>query len=409
MSWNEPDNKDKKDSKDPWGSRPNEQGPPDLQDVVKDLQDKFGKLFGASGGPSGDSNGGGTTANNGPSPKGLIAIAVIALIVWSLSGFYIVDEGNRGVEMRFGAYSETTQPGPHFHLPYPIENVQQVDVQQLRAAEIGYRSGSQRQSSGSVPREALMLTEDENIVDIRIAVQYEVKDAPNFLFNVADPEGTLKQATESSIREIIGKRKMDFVLTEGRAEVTSNIRSLLQATLDKYQSGINITSVNMQDAQPPEEVQGAFADAIKAREDLERFKNEAEAYASEVVPIARGLASRLIKQAEGYKDQVIAKAEGEASRFEQVYAEYKKAPEVTRERLYIDTMESALSNSGKVLVDVEGGNNLLYLPLDKIIPRGTSNNALPETLNSMTTSSSPSSSSELPDLRNRDLIRRRIR
>ncbi len=408
MSWNEPDNKDKKDSKDPWGSRSNEQGPPDLQDVVKDMQEKFGKLFGGSGGSDGNA-GGGATASNGPGPKGLLIIIIIAVVVWSLSGFYIVDEGNRGVEMRFGAYSETTQPGPHFHLPYPMENVQQVDVQQLRAAEIGYRSGSQRQSSGSVPREALMLTEDENIVDIRIAVQYEVKDAPNFLFNVADPEGTLKQATESSIREIIGKRKMDFVLTEGRAEVTSNIRTLLQATLDKYQSGIHITSVNMQDAQPPEEVQGAFADAIKAREDLERFKNEAEAYASEVVPIARGFASRLIKQAEGYREQVIARAEGEASRFEQIYAEYKKAPEVTRERLYIDTMESALSNSGKVLVDVEGGNNLLYLPLDKIIPRGTTNSALSSTLNTPSTSGIPSPSSELPDARDRDLIRRRIR
>jgi membrane protease subunit HflK len=234
---------------------------------------------------------------------------------------------------------------------------------------VGYRSAGGTGATGqqTVPREALMLTQDENIVDIRVAVQYQVKDAREYLFNVRDPDDTLKQATESAVREVIGKSKMDFVLTEGRSEVAIQVKTLIQSTLDIYNAGLLITTVNLQDAQPPEEVQGAFVDAIKAREDEERQKQEAQAYSNDIIPKARGAAARVLEEATGYKLSVIAKAEGEASRFSQMLTEYTKAPEVTRKRLYLDTMETVLANSSKVTVDVSKGNNLLYLPLDQML------------------------------------------
>lgn len=357
MAWNEPGG-----GKDPWGGRGGDQGPPDLDEIVRKMQEKMGGLFGGRRG--GVSRGGGGGA--GAFTVGLVAVA--ALAIWLLFGFYIVDAGKRGVELRFGRFSQITEPGLHWHAPYPFEQVELVDVEKRNFVEVGYRSGGGGTAgTQSVPKEALMLTQDENIVDVRVAVQYQVKDARDYLFNVRNPDETLKQATESAIREVIGKSKMDFVLTEGRSEVAMQAKALIQSTLDQYQTGLLVTTVNLQDAQPPEEVQGAFVDAIKAREDEDRQKQEAQAYANEVIPKARGAAARLLEEANGYKLSAIAKAEGEASRFEQLLAEYAKAPEVTRTRLYIETMQNVLSNSNKVAIDVTGGNNLLYLPLDQML------------------------------------------
>lgn len=351
MSWNEPGG----DKKDPWSGRKDKNGPPDLDEVIRSFQEKLGGIFG--GGSTGDSGGG--------SLKSLGVLAVGAGVLWLLSGFYIVDEGNRGVETRFGAYITTTQPGLNWRLPTPIDKVQIVDVQNVQVIEVGYRSGG-RQGVGSVPREALMLTKDENIVDVRLAVQYQVKDAKDYAFNVLNPGATLKQVTEGVERGVIGRSTMDFVLTEGRSEIVAALHTEIQRVMDSYQSGIMITTVNLQDAQPPEQVQGAFEDAIKAREDEQRLINEAEAYSNEVVPVARGAASRKVQEAEAYKERVIAQAIGETSRFTQLLREYKKAPEVTRQRIYIESMEQVLGNTSTVMVDVKGGNNLLYLPLDKL-------------------------------------------
>jgi len=355
MAWNEPGNGDK----DPWGNRGND-GPPDLDDVVRNLQNKLGGFFG--GKQSGDNK---SSDDNGGS-LGLGIIAAIILVVWLISGIYIVEPAEEGVVLRFGAYSESTQSGPHWHIPFPIEKVEIVDVQQIRNAEIGYRSTGGRAGS-NIHSESLMLTKDENIVDLKIAVQYRIKDASMYLFNVRNADLTLRQMTESAIRETVGKSDMDFVLTEGRSAIVSDTETLLQDMLDKLETGLEITSVNMQDVQPPEQVQASFADAVKAREDKVRQKNEAEAYANDVVPRARGASFRLVQEAEAYKSQIMAKAEGETSRFLQVMAEYEKAPKITKERLYLDTMESVYSRSQKVLVDVsKDSNNVLYLPLDRM-------------------------------------------
>ncbi|MEW6038097.1 MAG: FtsH protease activity modulator HflK [Pseudomonadota bacterium] len=359
MAWNEPGG----GKKDPWSGRDQQDTPPDLDEVLRNLQDRVNKLFGRKPG-----GGGGNAARL----TGLIGAAAAA--VWGLTGIYIVDEGSRGVVTRFGKYVETTQPGPHWHWPAPIEAVTVVNVEQQRFVEVGYRSGGRQQgvgSLGSVPREALMLTQDENIVDLRLAVQYQIKDAKDYLFNVLDPEGTLKQVTESAQRSVIGNSTMDFVLTEGRSSIALDIKAEIQEILDQYHAGIRVITVNLVDAQPPEEVQAAFEDAIKAREDEQRLKNEAEAYANEVVPKARGAASRLIQESEGYREKVIAKAHGEAGRFERLLAEYVKAPEVMRERLYIDSMQEVVERANTLMLDVKGGNNVIYLPLDKIrAPRG---------------------------------------
>ncbi len=356
MSWNEPGG----DKKDPWSGRGDPKGPPDLDEAIRSLQEKLGGFFG--GGQEGNDNSSGI-----PPLKSLGFLAVGAAALWGLSGFYIVDEGTQGVETRFGKYIATTQSGLNWHFPAPIERVDVVDVKQQRYIEVGYRSGGNEQTLGSVPKEALMLTKDENIVDIRLAVQYQVKDAKEFIFNIVNPAATLKQVTESAQRGVIGSSEMDFVLTEGRSEVVTQIKKEIQDVMDSYKSGIQVTSVNLQDAQPPEQVQNAFEDAIKAREDEQRLINEAEAYSNDVVPKARGAAARKIQEAEGYKEQVIAQAEGESSRFSKLVAEYTKAPDVTRKRLYIEAMESVLAETNTVMVDVKGSNNMLYLPLDKMI------------------------------------------
>lgn len=353
MSWNEPGG-DK--NKDPWSGRKEENGPPDLDEAIRSLQDKLGGLFGG--------NKGGSDGNSPPSLKGLGFLAIGALGLWLASGFYIVDEGNRGVVLRFGKYTETTSPGLNWKLPAPIEQKDVVNVAQIRSLEVGYRSGGGRK--GTVSKEALMLTKDENIVDIRLAVQYQVSDAKKYLFNILNQTATLKQVIESAERGVVGGNTMDYVLTEGRAQVVADIKNEIQHVMDSYESGIAITSVNLQDAQPPEQVQSAFEDAIKAREDKQRLISEAEAYAKGIVNKSGGAAARILQESEGYKSRIIASAEGDVSRFSQILTEYEKAPKVTRQRIYLDTMEAVMSGTDTVMVDVKGGNNIMYLPLDQL-------------------------------------------
>lgn len=355
MSWNEPGG----NKKDPWSDRNQSPTPPDLDEVLKKLQDRFIGLVG------------GGRPDNGQAPLQLLGvIASIGLGLWALTGIYVVDEGSRGVVTRFGAYTDTTVPGLHWHLPMPIEKVDVVNMEQQRVMEVGYRSGGRQQSAGSVPKESLMLTQDENIIDIRLAVQYQIKDAQAYLFNVADPDITLKQVIESAQRAVIGKNTMDFVLTEGRSNIADEIKSAIQQALDEYQTGISVSNVNLVDAQPPDEVQNAFEDAIKAREDEQRLKNEAESYANEVVPTARGAAARLTEESEAYKQKAIAQAQGESSRFLQLLAEYEKSPDVTRQRMYLDAMQDVIGQTGAIMVDVKNSNNMIYLPVDKLQRQG---------------------------------------
>jgi len=373
MAWNEPGG----GNRDPWSGGGRDQGPPDLDEVVRKLSDRFNSLLGgrrgggSGGGSSSSSSGGGGASGSGIAGIGLV-IGIIAVIGWLIASIYIVNEGERGVVLRFGRYLETTLPGPHLRI-FPIDRVEIVNVEQRRFREIGYRSGAgggRQPAIRSVPKEALMLTQDENIVDVRLAVQYQIKDPRAYLFSVQDAESVLVQVVESATRETIGKSTMDFVLTEGRSDIVADTRTLSQNILDSYGAGLQIITVVLQDAQPPEEVQDAFGDAIKAREDEQRLKNEAEAYSNEVIPRARGQAARRLQEASAYKEQVIAQAQGEASRFEQLLAAYSKAPKITRERLYLETLETVLSRVSKVLVDVTGTNNLLYLPLDRLLKAG---------------------------------------
>jgi len=386
MAWNEPGGSGK--DKDPWGGGGGDnQGPPDLDEVVKKMQDKFGALFGRGG--SGQTPGGGGGRGGGISSAGIGLILVVAALVWAVAGIYTVEEGRRAVVLQFGKYIKTTMPGLQW-VPPIIQTYDIVDIENVRDARIGYRSeGATGRRSASIEEESLMLTQDENIVDIHLAVQYKIKSASDYLFNVKDPDDTLRQATESGLREIIGKNNMDFVLTQGRSEIAARVQELIQAILDRYGTGLLVTSVNMQDAQPPEPVQAAFDDAVKAREDEERLKNEAEAYANDIIPRARGKAARAEEDALAYKDQVIAQAKGESARFLQILAEYKKAPEVTRKRLYIDAMESVMTKTTKVLIDVKDGNNLMYLPLDKMMQGAAGIRDLSEA----TTNTSPSRNS----------------
>ena len=350
MAWNEPGGNN--DDRDPWNTnkKRGNQGPPDLDEVFKNLQKKFGSLFGGKGGGR---SGGGAMGSAGGFGIGLV-IAIL-LLFWIATGFYKIEEAERGVIFRFGEHVETTQRGLHWHLPVPIEHVEKVDVVKVF----------------TIPINSTMLTQDENIVDIQGTIQYQIDNAEKYLLNVRGPEISLSQVTESALRESIGRSKMDYVITEGREEIALQVEDIIQEIVNNYQTGLNIIKVNIQSAKPPEAVKDAFDDVTQAREDEERFKNEAEAYRNEVIPRARGAAARLREEADAYKNEVIARAEGEAERFNQLLTEYKKAPEITRERLYLDMMESVLSKSSKVMVDVEGGNNLLYLPLDKLMERHT--------------------------------------
>ena len=351
MPWDESDNDKRKNG---WGdSSGSEQGPPDLGALLAKL---FGIFTGRSGGRGSN--------KKKSSQFSFTVVIAIAVVVWLLSGIYIISEGKRGVVLQFGKYREVTMPGPHWHIPYPIETVEVVDVGKVRSAQ----------------SKVSMLTQDENIVEVELAAQYRVKDAGDYLFNVRLPDvagdnvdqsrGTLFQVMVSALREVIGKNKMDFILGEGRAEVAAQTQQLMRSILDDYRSGLDVLNVNLQQSQPPTAVQGAFADAIKAREDEIRFINEAEAYANGIIPQARGEAARMEAEANAYRQQVIENSTGEAARFVKLYEEYRKAPKVTRDRLYIQALQSVLSNSNKVMVDVEDGNNVFYLPLNRMLEDG---------------------------------------
>ena len=345
MAWNEPGGS--QGGKDPWGGGNGEQGPPDLSEVVRKMQEKYGGLFGGGKGPG--KGGGGGMKRAGAA--GMIVIVVVALGLWLATGFYKVDQAERGVVLRFGKYVQTTMPGLNWHWPYPIEEVTEVNVELSQNLEFGFH----------------LLTQDENIVDLRFEVQFKIQDPKDYLFEVEDPVNTLRVVTESSVREVVGESTMDYVITEGRSDIARRTQALAQSVIDRYKSGLLITRVNMQKATAPQQVQAAFADAVKAREDEERLKNEAEAYANAIIPKARGAAAQQLEQANAYKARVVAQAEGEASRFSKILAEYMKAPAITRERLYLETMENILSKTGKVMVDVKDGGNIMYLPLDRLM------------------------------------------
>jgi membrane protease subunit HflK len=352
-------------SRGPQGGGPGggNQGPPDLDELWRNFNRRLNELFGRRrrGGdgepplpqpPSGKALGGGAGV--------LLALAVA---VWLASGFYIVVEGTRGVVLTFGRFSQETQSGLRWRLPWPIQSHEIVNLAQVRTLEVGYRNNVRTK----VLKESLMLTDDENIVDLQFAVQYLVKDARDYVFNVRRPDESAMQIAETAMREVIGKNKMDSILYETQVDVANKARDLMQAIHDRYGTGITISTVTIQNAQPPEQVQAAFDDAVKAGQDRERQKNEGQAYANDVIPRARGTASRLLQEAEGYKQRVIANAEGDASRFKQVLVEYAKAPAVTRERIYIETMQAVLSSTSKVMMDFRGSGNLLFLPLEKLM------------------------------------------
>ncbi len=408
MSWNEPG----RGNRDPWGGGGSgNQGPPDLDEVIKKLRGKLGGVLGGkgNGGDGGDSGGSGGGGGASISGTGIAVIVGVILLIWLASGIYIVDEGNRGLELRFGQYHRTTTPGPHWHPPYPIGTVERVNVEDVRVAEVGYQSsaGDRRQK---IPREALMLTQDENIIDVQLAVQYRVREPMLYQFNFRDPDRTLHQVTESALREVVGQRRMDFVLTEGRTEVAEEVYRLLTETMDRYATGLEIITVDVQDVQPPEPVQGAFEDAIMAREDEQRVINQANAYRNELVARARGEAAEIREQAMGYRFRVVADAEGESARFTALVQEYQRAPDVTRQRLFLDTMSDILGRSSKVLIDPSAGDPLLYLPLDKLRDGRQSSSASdggdarldPDVLNRRISTSGAADSRARGDLRSRE-------
>ncbi|MDT3670804.1 MAG: FtsH protease activity modulator HflK [Aromatoleum sp.] len=415
MSLNDPrwGNQGNDDGKRGDGNRGGNQGPPDLEDIWRDFNQRLAGLF---GGRRGRNSGGGGDGGGPQMPQisfrqfggGIGALLVLILVVWLASGFYIVDANQRGVVLRFGQYAETTEPGLRWRLPYPVESSEIVDLTGVRTVEVGYR-GSER---NKVLREALMLTDDENIINIQFAVQYVLKSPENYLFNNRFPDESVIQAAETAMREIVGKSKMDFVLYEGREQIAASAHESIQTILDRYDTGILVSRVTMQNAQPPEQVQAAFDDAVKAGQDRERLRNEGEAYANDVIPRARGTASRLIEEANAYRERVVANAEGEASRFNQVYAEYRRAPEVTRERLYLETMQQVMSRSSKVMVDTKGSGNLLYMPLDKLMQATVNPPAPAESAPAAAAPAAPAPSPRPDvslDLRSRDLLRDRER
>lgn len=361
MAWNEPGG----GNKDPWGGRGGDQGPPDLDEIVRKLQDRLGGLFGGRKRAPGEPGGGGRFAHGGSAGGGFSAKAVgiaaaVLFALWLASGIYIIEPAGRGVILRFGGYVEITEPGPHWHIPFPIEEVVKVNVDEI----------------SSFTHQAAMLTQDENIVDVELTVQSRIQDAADFLFQDQTPEKTLKDATETVVRKTIGGSRLDFILTEGRSAIAQTIQERIQALMNQYKTGLEVTSVNMQPAKPPDEVKEAFDDAIKAREDKERSENKAEAYSNEILPQARGEAARIEADAKAYRDRVIASAEGEAARFLSVLREYQKAPGVTRERLYLEAMEQVLGDSSKVLLDVQGANSLMYLPLDQLMKQRGAQDAI---------------------------------
>jgi membrane protease subunit HflK len=362
MSLNDP-NWGRGGSRGPQGPGGGNQGPPDLDELWRNFNRRLGELFGRR-------RRGGDAPPPSPSSwqigGGAGVLLALILAVWLASGFYIVIEGTRGLVLTFGRFSQETNPGLRWRLPWPIQSHEIVNLAQVRTLEVGYRNNVRTK----VLKESLMLTDDENIVDLQFAVQFLVKDARDYVFNVRRPDESAMQIAETAMREVIGKSSMDAILYETQVDVANKARDLMQAIHDRYGTGIAISTVTIQNAQPPEQVQAAFDDAVKAGQDRERQKNEGQAYANDVIPRARGTASRLQQEADGYRQRVIASAEGDASRFRQVLTEYAKAPAVTRERIYIETMQQVLQSTSKIMMDYRGSGNLLYLPLDKLMGSG---------------------------------------
>lgn len=373
MAWNEPGNDG--DNNDPWGGgrRGGNDGPPDIDEVLKNLTKRLNSLFGGGSKSSGNSGSGNGNAKLSAGMLGGLLLTVV--VVWGFMGFYTVDEAERGVVLRFGrVLNEVVVPGLHWNPPI-IDEVNRVNVQRLNS----------RQFVND------MLTTDENIINLTVTVQYRIEDPISYVIAVQDPELSLQNASESAIRHVVGENYMDQILTTGRAAVADDVEVRLQDYMNTYQTGILVSQVNVTDAQPPNAVREAFDDVIRAREDEQRVQNQAQQYANRVIPEARGEAQQTIEQANAYKQEVIARAEGDASRFSQLLSEYQKAPEVTRERLYIDAIENVMANASKIMVDVDGGNNMMYLPLDKILDNAGSTSA----------ATVPNSSRELQDLANR--------
>jgi membrane protease subunit HflK len=365
--WGRGSGADNKPGEEPRPGKPGGDGPPDLDELWRDFNRRLNGLFGKRGGRGGGNGGrgGGFRPDARGAWLGALAIIAAVLVIWLGSGFYIVQEGQVGVVTTFGRYAESTTAGFRWRAPWPIQSHEIVDVLKLQTLEIGARGRGDRL------REALMLTDDENIVDIHFTVQYRIKEGPDgardYLFNSRGPTEAVTQAAESAMREVVGRKLMDSVLYESRQEIADDVRKRMQEMLDRYGTGILVSAVAIQNAQPPEQVQAAFDDAVKASQDRERQINEGQAYANDVVPKARGLAARLTQEAEGYRTRVTETAQGDAARFRQVLVEYNKAPAVTRERLYLETMQQIFSNTTKVMIDAKSGSPLLYLPFDRLM------------------------------------------
>ncbi len=366
---------------------PQGNGPPDLDQVWRDVSNRLSALFGRG-------NGGGSRPNpspgmGGPTPRqskiGLGVILAGAIALWLGSGFFIVQEGQVAVLTQFGKYKSTAQAGFQWRIPGPIQAHEMVNISQLRTFEVGFRGNARNR----VLPEALMLTEDENIVDVQFVVQYRLRadGAPDYIFKTKDPDESVRQTAQAAMREVVGKRPMDKVLYEERAAIAVDVQKLMQQILDRYKTGIQVSSIAIQNVQPPEQVQAAFDDAVKAGQDLDRQKNEGQAYSNQVVPMAAGQASRMLEQAEGYRARVVGTATGDAARFGSVLAEYDKAPQVIRERMYLETMQQMFANASKVLIDTKGSNNMLYLPLDKITQQAAQDPSRAASGSAMSTSS----------------------
>ncbi|WP_229256650.1 FtsH protease activity modulator HflK [Duganella lactea] len=394
-----------KDDKQPQaneGKKPGEGGPPDMEQLWRDFNNRLNNLFGQKKRPNNNNNGGDGSGGDGgggnrPDFTGGMratagAVGAVVALIWLASGSFIVQEGQTGIVYTFGKVSHTTGSGFNWRWPYPFQTNETVKVSQMRMVEIGYRGNIKNKQA----RESLMLTDDENIIDIQFAVQFKLKDPVAWLMNNRDEEDTVRQVAETSIREIVGKNKMDFVLYEGRDKVAFETQQLMQQILDRYASGVLVSNVTLQAVQPPEQVQIAFDDAVKAGQDRERQKNEGQAYANDVIPKARGAASRLAQEAEAYRSMVVENATGNASRFKQVLVEYQKAPGVTRDRLYLETMQQIFSSTSKVMVDAKSGSNLLYLPLDKLIAQAAATDAQAAAARAAQAGGTPAASTTLP-------------
>jgi membrane protease subunit HflK len=351
MAWNDSGGNSGGKRNNPWGggNKP-EQGPPDLDEVVRNLQRRLSALFGGSSG-GGSRTSGSSGAGRG---FGIGTIVLVLIAIWAFTGLYQVDAAERGIVLRFGRHVATTMPGLRWHMPWPIETRQLVNIQTI----------------DSFSETTRMLTADENLVDINLEVQYRRAVPLDYAFNVEAPDATLREVSESAIREVIGRSKLDYVLESGRLDIVVRTKELVQRTIDAYKTGIEVTSVNLQDVKVPNEVASAQADAIRAREDRDRFSLEAQAYANDIIPRARGAAVRQVQEAQAYRSRKIAEAEGEAQRFTKLLAEYERAPAITRERLYIETLEAVLASSKKVVLDTRGSGNLVYLPIDKLLEQG---------------------------------------